>query len=184
MVKIKKGRFLLFILVFLVLGGAFIFNKLSNQEKQGQSENKTKVAPVQQALAPNFTLPDLSGRQIEFKTVYQRNKLTIVNFWATWCSPCRGEIPEFNRFYQDYKARGLELVAVNLQEEASLVSEFTEEYRMRFPVLLDAQGKVAKEYHITAIPSTFILDGHGKILLARRGMMDYDQLKAVIEEYL
>jgi len=188
----KKKRFFLLTLAFLVFGGAFIFYEAffvyqgSNQreQRQSQSESKTKVAPVQDAIAPNFTLPDLSGREMELAAVYQRNNLTVVNFWATWCGPCRGEIPEFNRFYQIYKARGVEIVAVNLQEKASLVTDFAEEYRMRFPVLLDVQGEVAKDYYITAIPSTFILDGQGKILLAHRGMMDFEQLEVVAEEYL
>lgn len=113
--------------------------------------------------APQFTLTDIHGKKVDLRTVTNGNRVTLVNFWATWCPPCRAEIPELVKFYRQYQTKGVALLAVNLQESPEAVKAFAGKNGMRFPVLLDGSGKVARVYQVYAIPTTFILDRRGVI---------------------
>lgn len=181
----KSLKILLFLGgILLLLAGITLLPVMERQKPQPETENRERVAPVQGAFASNFSLLNLSGEKVELKAVYEQSGLTILNFWATWCGPCQREIPDFNRFYQEYKGRGLAIVAVNLQEKPAPVREFAREQAMEFPILLDTEAKVATEYYVTAIPTTFFIDRQGRIRLVHRGMLDYDRLVRVVEEFL
>lgn len=115
------------------------------------------------STAPDFTLTDINGKSVNLKDVVGENKATLVNFWATWCPPCRSEIPELNKFYQKYGSQKVALLAVDIQEDPSKVKSFVKGYGMNFPVVIDATGKVANQYRVSGIPTTFILDNKGKV---------------------
>ncbi|HHU50678.1 MAG TPA: TlpA family protein disulfide reductase [Firmicutes bacterium] len=170
--------------VLLLLAGITLLPLMEREKSRAETEDRERVAPVQGAFAPNFSLFNLSGEQVELKVVYEQSDLTILNFWATWCGPCQREIPDFNRFAQEYRGRGVAIVAVNLQEKPAQVREFVRKQAMEFPVLLDTEAKVAREYYVTAIPTTFFIDREGRIRLVHRGMLDYDRLVRVAEEFL
>ena len=117
-------------------------------------------------------------------TAVNRNRITLVNFWATWCPPCRAEIPELVKFYGEYKTKGVALLAVNLQESPEAVKAFAGKNGMRFPVLLDSSGKVAQVYQVYAIPTTFILDRHGVIRDLIQGSINLATLQTKVGKLL
>lgn len=143
-----------------------------------------KVAPRVGYQAPQFTLVDLNGKKVDLRTMVNGNRVTLVNFWATWCPPCRAEIPELVKFYSQYKTRGVALLAVNLQESPEVVKAFAAKNQMRFPVLLDNSGKVAETYQVYAIPTTFILDRRGVIRDLIQGSTNLDTLQTKVRKLL
>ena len=112
-------------------------------------------------LAPDFQLPILGG-----KTVYLsdfRDKPVMLNFWASWCRPCRAEMPYIQQVYEEWSDKGLVVLAVNIGESSAKVKEFVLNYGLSFPVLLDTKGDIAQQYNIRAIPTTFFIDKSGAI---------------------
>jgi peroxiredoxin len=120
----------------------------------------------------DFELQDLSGtsrRLSDFK-----GKVVFLNFWATWCGPCRFEMPSMQRLYQGLKAKGLEIVAVNLQEDRKSVQKFVDENGLGFPVLLDTTGRVGATYGARSIPTTYIVDRRGFVIAGTIGTREWD----------
>jgi len=117
--------------------------------------------PKEELQAIDFTLQDLTGRETSLNAF--RGKVVFLNFWATWCGPCRAEIPSMEKLYTELKDQGFTIVAVNSQESAEQVSAFVQEMGMSFPVLLDSAGKVGATYTVRAIPTTYIIDPQGSI---------------------
>ena len=177
--RILQRKSFLLLVLFLAVLVLVAFGHLTN----GQEENEE---PRVGRLAPSFQLPDLSARKIELKAVYQKNKVTLVNFWATWCPPCRVEIPEFNRIYQEYRGKGLEILAVNTWDDSNpeKIKEFVDRAGMEFPILLDTEGNVATRYGVRGIPTTVIIGPTGHIREIVVGMMNYQQLKERLEQFL
>ena len=135
-------------------------------------------------IAPGFTLLNLNGTNISLEESLQNNKVTVVNFWATWCPPCRGEIPEFVRFYQEYRKKSVEILAINEGENQKTVKDFAQRNKMKFPVLLDVSGRVGGEYQVQFIPITFILDRKGRIREVIPGSTSYGRLKKAVDAVL
>lgn len=131
-------------------------------------------------VAPDFSLTDLRGSRVSLREVAGRNRVTVLNFWATWCPPCRREIPELVQFYRQYGNR-VAVIAVNLQEDPNIVRQFARSYGMDFPVLTDVGGDVAALYQIYAIPTTFILDRDGVIRQIFQGSTNLAVLRAKVD---
>ena len=93
-----------------------------------------------------------------------RGKVVLLNFWATWCVPCRAEMPDIEGVFREFAGRELVVVAVNLQEGRRAVRRFVDELNLTFPVVLDGDGKVAAAYGVRPIPTTFLIDQNGFIL--------------------
>lgn len=138
-----------------------------------------KPAPQIGRVAPDFSLKSTEGSTLNLKSVIGGNKVTILNFWATWCPPCRAEIPEFVEFSQKHQSEKVALVAVNLQEDSKTVREFANKAGMNFPILLDSDGKVGQTYQIYAIPTTFFIDGSGVIREKVEGALSLSQLESI-----
>jgi DsbE subfamily thiol:disulfide oxidoreductase len=143
-----------------------------------------KTGPGVGLMAPEFSLSDLNGKKVELKKIVAGHKVTLLNFWATWCPPCRAEIPELAEFYKTYAGRGVELLAVNLQQSPNEVREFAKKNGMAFPVLTDTAGSVGSLYQIYAIPTTFIIDRQGKIRAKIEGSTTGQVLREKIEPLL
>jgi peroxiredoxin len=120
-----------------------------------------KVAPEEGAMAPDFLLEDLGGGELRLSDL--RGRPLIINFWATWCAPCRKEMPQFVEAYDKYKGEGLEIVAVNLQEGKSIASKFADDYGMDFTVAVDRDGEVGDQYHLLGLPTTYFVGRDGVI---------------------
>lgn len=129
--------------------------------------------------APDIVLKTLHNEQIRLSDL--RGKPVIVNFWATWCPPCQREMPDLQKFYNDYKSH-VEFLSVHLtsQDSREKVAPFMEQYRITFPVVLDTKGKILKLYNIQTIPTTYILDKNGIIRKKVIGPLTYKQLQEAI----
>ena len=137
----------------------------------------TDVQPAVGHRAPDFTLPDSHGKPVQLSRVLGE-RAVLLNFWATWCPPCREEMPTMERAYRDYKARGLEILAVSMDagSEAAVaakVNEFMAELKLTFPAVLDPKGDVVRAYRLRGLPTTFLIDRKGVVRAAEIGFRDW-----------
>jgi len=112
-------------------------------------------------LAPKFQLQNLDGQSVALSKF--RGKPVVLNFWATWCPPCRDEMPYIQEIYNEWSDKGLVVLAINYGESASRVKKFVQYYGLSFPVLLDTKQDVAQKYNVRGIPTTFFIDKDGII---------------------
>lgn len=151
------------------------------QEKNITTEDNTDNVGLERGeLAPDFELATLEGETVHLSDFY--GKPIMLNFWATWCAPCRAEIPDMQKFYED---KDVEVVAVNLttsEHSKDDVPEFVDEFGMTFPVLLDDQGAASTIYQIQPIPTTFLIDSEGLIHNIAYGPLNYDLMVQAFEE--
>ena len=161
----KRHQYLFVIIIMcIVLTAAVVGMKLGVRHQVADS-----AKPVQGFPAPNFTLPDLNGKNVELKRITAKSPVTLVNFWATWCPPCRAEIPELVKFYRKYSAKGVTVLAINLKDQPGVAKNFAAKAGMKFTVLTDTTGKIGDLYQIFSIPSTFIIDQKGTIRAVIKG---------------
>lgn len=132
-------------------------------------------APVAGKIAPNFKLEDISGRVYELQD-YAGN-IVLLNFWATWCAPCRLEMPLLEETSQALANENFIVLAVNLQESVAEVEEFVNEIGLTFPVLLDSDGTVSELYRIIGYPSSIVIDSTGRIQTIHIGIISETQLQ-------
>jgi len=126
--------------------------------------------------APDFTLPTLSGNSVRFSDY--KGKVVFLNFWATWCPPCREEMPSMESLYQRLKGREFEMVAISLDQEGKkVVGPFVTKYGLTFPILLDTDKKASQLYRLSGIPETFIIDKNGFITLKITGGQNWMEKK-------
>ena len=115
-----------------------------------------------------------------------RGKVVFLNFWATWCPPCRVEMPSMERLYKEFKDQGLAMLAVDLQESAKEVARFMKEFRLSFPALLDTDGRVASLYKVQGLPTSILIDRSGRVTGVALGPRDWSRSegKALISSLL
>jgi thiol-disulfide isomerase/thioredoxin len=130
--------------------------------------------PLLKEKAPNadFTLPLLDGTRQTLSGL--KGSVVFLNFWATWCPPCREEMPAMEKLYQRFKSEGLEFLTVNIQEDKKTVEAFMKQMGLSFPVALDSGGDAAALYGIRGIPTTYILGRDGAIIAAAVGGREWD----------
>ncbi len=133
-----------------------------------------EVAPTQGALAPDFSLFNLEGEQITLSEL--RGHPVMINLWATWCAPCRIEMPHIQDRFERYANEGFLVLAVDFDEPAGLVEEFRDELGLTFDVLLDPGAEVQELYRNRSYPSTFFVDENGVIQVQHIGVMTEGQL--------
>jgi peroxiredoxin len=126
------------------------------------------IAPA--TAAPDFTLHAMGGGA-NLRLKEQRGRVVMVNFWATWCGPCRQEMPQLNRLYEKYKSSGFVLLGVNVDDDAAKAAEVAAKLGVTFPVLLDTEKTVSKLYDLSTMPSTVIIDRDGKVRYVHRGYL-------------
>jgi thiol-disulfide isomerase/thioredoxin len=133
--------------------------------------------------APNFNLKSINGKSVELAKL--KGRIVVVNFWATWCGPCRAEIPGFLEIYKTYRSKGLEIIGIALDESGwDVVKPFVEKYKISYPVVL-GNSKVVHDYGgIQAIPTTFVVDRQGNVIGGQRGLLQKAQLEKVIKGLL
>jgi peroxiredoxin len=134
------------------------------------------------ATAPDFRLKDLFG--VEQQLAAQRGKLVAINFWATWCNPCREEIPALQRAYELHKNRGFLVWGVNAGESTAQAQRFVGEIQVNFPLLLDGDSRTTRLYRVFALPSTFFVDRNGVIQQVVVGAMDERTLESHLKRLL
>lgn len=131
--------------------------------------------------APQFSLPKLSDNTPIALTDYA-DKVIYLDFWASWCAPCRTSFPLLNGLFKKYRNQGLEVVAINLDEDPEAAQRFIKEFPVDFTVLRDAAGEWAETYRIESMPTSFIIDRSGAVQLVHSGFAkaDIDELEHTI----
>jgi len=132
--------------------------------------------------APNFELTTLTGETAVLDDYI--GDVVLINFWATWCPPCKAEMPAINAYYQANQAKGLTVLGVNAQEDQRTVSQFIEANGFTFPILLDSQGDVAAQFQVRSYPTTIVLDRAGAIQYIHNGLITAAQLETIVTPYL
>jgi peroxiredoxin len=138
------------------------------------------------AGAPDFTLPSVGGPNLRLQE--QRGRVVMVNFWATWCGPCREEVPHLSRLYDKYRASGFVVLGVNIDDDPLKAASVAAQLGMHFPVLLDTDKKVSRLYDLSTMPSTVLIDRDGRVRYVHRGFRDgyaetYDkQIRELLRE--
>lgn len=130
-----------------------------------------QVVPGRPA-APAFTLPDLDGKQVQFADF--SGKVVLVNFWATWCPPCRAEIPSMERAWAKLKPAGVAMAAVHVGGDSEKIWTFLAEFNVTFPVLIDQSSTVSKSWQTVGLPTTYIADPQGRKALRAIGGREWD----------
>ena len=125
------------------------------------------AAVTAQAAAPDFTLRSAEGRNLRLQE--QRGQVVLVNFWASWCGPCKQEMPHLSRIYDKYRSSGFTLLAVNIDDDARHGAATAAKWGLKFPVLLDEQKAVTRLYDLGAMPATVLIDRDGRVRYLHRG---------------
>ena len=137
---------------------------------------RAKAAP--NAPAPDFTLRQIDGPNLRLGE--QRGRVVMVNFWATWCGPCRVELPHLSRLHDKYRASGFLLLGVNIDEDPAQAKALAAKLGLRFPVLLDTDKRVVGTYDLAAMPATVLIDKDGRVRHLHRGYRE--GVEAVYEQ--
>jgi peroxiredoxin len=123
--------------------------------------------------APDFTLKSISNSNLKLSE--QAGNVVLLNFWASWCAPCRKEMPLLNDLHNKYKSLGFTVIGVNVEQETNLAKSFISRYPVDFPVLLDDSNKASKLYDVSAMPTTVIIDRNGIVRHLHKGYKDGDE---------
>ncbi|HAQ07968.1 MAG TPA: alkyl hydroperoxide reductase [Bacillus bacterium] len=159
-----------------ILAGLVLFAifQAVNKEEAPASVTASKIPSGIEAgqLAPTIKLKNLAGTEVNLGDL--KGKKVMLNFWATWCPPCKAEMPAMEQFYKKYSDE-VEILAVNLDPQND-VAGFVNEYGLTFPILLDQGGETQHTYSILSIPTTLIIDEEGIIQKKHIGSMTYEQM--------
>jgi len=144
------------------------------------------ATPAPSPVAPDFTLRGADGRNVRLEEL--RGQVVLVNFWATWCGPCREEMPHLDTLYQKYRKSGFVLLGVNVDDDPKIALATAAKLNVSFPVLFDTDKKVSKLYDLNTMPSTVVIDRDGKMRFLHRGYRtgteaDYEQqIRGLLKE--
>jgi len=130
--------------------------------------------PAEPPEAPDFTLSDVEGRPVRLREF--RGKLVFVNFWATWCPPCRLEMPGMEQLYQTFKQTDFAMLALSIDRQgAQVVAPFMKELKLTFPALIDHKTEVARQYGLRGLPTTYLIDREGRLVRKLIGAHEWDE---------
>jgi thiol-disulfide isomerase/thioredoxin len=179
------------LLLGLAVGAAAFFGFPSADEPSGEAgpaatnpassavsglpAGQSAAAPVVGAPAPDFELAGLDGALVRLSDL--RGQVVALNFWATWCMPCRDEMPLLDAALEKYGAEGLAILAIDADESAGLVTEFRDELGVSLPLLLDPGGEVQQLYRVRGYPTTYFVDRDGIIEVQHIGILSEGQLE-------
>jgi cytochrome c biogenesis protein CcmG, thiol:disulfide interchange protein DsbE len=147
-------------ILVLIFGAAWIWVSAAGA---GETSGGQIPAPRQGFLAPDFSLQDLKGETITLSDL--RGRPLLINLWASWCPPCKAEMPDMQSVYEAYQEQGFLILAINatFQDSASATASFVDEYGLTFPILMDTTGEVSRQYQMRALPTSFFVDREGFI---------------------
>ena len=174
----KKYRKWMQVIILLVIAGIGAF------AVGGSFASKDDPIPKAGGQAPDFSLPGLDGKV--HKLSDYRGKVVMINFWGTFCPPCKEEMPDIQAQYEKWKDEGFVVLGVNLAESKITVQGFVRENKLTFPILLDDQMEIRKKYGVVNYPTTFFIDRSGKIVWKQEGQMQESfierQITALLEK--
>jgi thiol-disulfide isomerase/thioredoxin len=147
------------------------------------SRNRELIPVEQRQPAVHFTLKDASGKAVNLSDY--KDKVVLLNFWATWCNPCKIEIPWFIEFQQRYQDKGFVVLGVSTDQEGwPLVSPFIQSWKMNYPVVLEDDNLPPPYSNIQAIPTTYLIDRQGRVAVVHGGLVSKDTYEFGIEQLL
>lgn len=168
----------------LLLGSAFIWTTRSTSGADVMplvaEPTAAQPAPLVGHPAPEFALTAVDGSQIALSDL--RGQVVLINLWATWCPPCRAEMPAIQQAYERFHAQGFTVLAVNQQEDGATVVQYMHDQRLTFPVLLDSDARVGATYQARVLPSSFFVDRRGIIRAVYRGPMSRGMIEGAVEQ--
>jgi cytochrome c biogenesis protein CcmG, thiol:disulfide interchange protein DsbE len=145
------------------------------QEHLYEAMGMAKVPPK---AAPDFTLPTIDGKEVSLRDY--RGKVVFLNFWATWCIPCREEMPALERLHQTYhQSQDFAVISIDHKESAEQVKAFFQKHELSFPALLDQSGSVSRDYLVTGMPTTYLIGRDGMLLARGIGGRDWTRAEAL-----
>jgi cytochrome c biogenesis protein CcmG, thiol:disulfide interchange protein DsbE len=178
--------------VLLIVIGLISFVNLSSRRMLGSTPVEPETAPLSQStivaagkLAANFKLKDLNGNEISLASL--RGKVVFLNIWATWCAPCREEMPSIESLYNDFKPdKDFVVLAVSQDTDSAAVAPFVKQNHLEFSVLLDPRNEVGDRYGVDGIPETFIIGRDGRIVAHHVGPYDWSNtdIREALEELI
>ena len=125
--------------------------------------------------APGFTLEGLDGGEVSLSAL--DGNVVVLNFWASWCGPCRREMPDFQKAWEEHEEQGVVFVGIAVDDTASEASKFAEQVGVTYPLALDTTGDVARAYRIRAVPSTYFIDRQGRLATTLSGLANQGALR-------
>jgi thiol-disulfide isomerase/thioredoxin len=134
---------------------------------------------AQEIAAPDFAI---SNAQLPNKLSDLAGQVVYLDFWASWCKPCRQSFPWMNQMQQKYAAQGLQIIAINLDTESSLAKDFLDKVPAQIPIIYDPEGNIASNYQLLGMPSSYLIDKKGKIRFAHKGF--FTRTKPLYEQEL
>lgn len=151
--------------IFVILIASFVFQ--GSISASATNRNSSQV---------DFVSNDFNGKPVHLADY--RGKIVLVNLWASWCPPCRAEMPDLIKYYNDHQADGLVLLSINSQDNMTSAQQFVREKQMTFPVLFDPDGKVGQIFHTDGLPDTFLIDRAGNLRFSWTGQI----LPAILDQ--
>jgi len=181
---LKSLGAVLCVLVVVVSAQAFFHTKKPAVTGEDYFKKLLIERPDKALRARDFTLEDLSGKRLSLKDF--KGKVVFLNFWATWCIPCRDEMPLMERIHREFRVQGLEVVAVNFREDKQAVRQFSAQLGLTFKILLDPDGSVSNEYGAWSLPLSYFINRKGEFVGKAMGDRKWDSqaAKAFFRELL
>jgi thiol-disulfide isomerase/thioredoxin len=180
-----------FLMVFFICSGFITScgkdskseNTQTNNSKKVQSAESVKEANRRHIMAPDFTLADSEGNTLRLSDF--RGKVVLLNFWATWCGPCRREIPVFLKLYEKYNDRGFEIIGVSVDQQGwDVITPFMDNFEMSYPVVLFNRQVIMNYGGIQSIPTSFFINREGEVVERIIGLRPDEYFETRIQELL
>jgi len=177
--NISRSIPLIFIGIGLVIIGFVAIALLTN----GQNTNEYSVIPSEVNFpAPELTLNDLSGGKVSI-TDY-RQQVVLINNWATWCPPCKLEMPVLEKYFREHTEQGFILIGIEAGDPVDEVTSFINKYNLTFPILLDPNNKSMLAFHNDNLPSSYVINHNGNVVLAWTGPISHTMLEKYVTPLL